>query len=244
MKRIWIIKAGRTFERTAREFGDFEQWTAESLGVEAGRLQIFDVAGKQTLPKPWDCAAIVITGSHAMVTDSLPWSVQLESWTADAVQAEVPLLGICYGHQLLARSMGGEVDYHPGGREVGTVEIQLLESSSDDPLFIGLSTSISAHVVHAQSVLRLPGNAVRLARNDFDANQAFRLGPRAWGVQFHPEYHPGIMRSYIEHLADELLAARRDVTALLQRVRQTPVARQIARRFGRLALGQDPASAG
>ena len=232
MKPIWIIKAGRTFVRTARQLGDFDQWTCDGLGLDACSIHVLDVTSHQSLPNPAECGGVVVTGSHAMVTESLPWSVRLEKWIPRLLDADIPFLGICYGHQLLARSLGGKVDYHVGGREIGTVEIELLGPCANDPLFNSLPRMVRAHVVHAQTVTELPADGMRLARNDFEPNHAFRIGASAWGLQFHPEYDARIMRSYIEELSDELATTGCDVAELLRDVQETPAARQVLRRFG------------
>lgn len=236
MADLWIIKTGCTFANTARQFGDFDRWTCDALGVEVDSIRVFDVALTQPLPAPSECLGVVITGSHAMVTESLPWSLNLACWIPRLLEAEVPLLGICYGHQLLAHAMKGRVDYHPAGREVGTVEVELLPSCVDDPLFAALPPTVLAHVVHAQTVTQIPPGAVRLARNSFEPNHAFRIGKAAWGVQFHPEYDGRIMRSYIAELSHELATAGIAVPELMRSVQETPVARQILKRFAQLAL--------
>ena len=200
------------------------------------RCAVYDVATEEPLPNPAQCRGVVITGSHAMVTDALPWSVRLEHWIPKLVKQEIPLLGICYGHQLLAHAMGGRVGYHPVGREIGTVEIELLETCADDALFSALPPTIEAHVVHAQTVVQLPREAVRLARNDFEPNHAFRIGRSAWGVQFHPEYNQEIMHCYVTELADELEGAGYDVPKLMQSIRETPAARQVTQRFAQFVL--------
>ncbi len=244
MEKFWIVKAGATFTDTADRYGDFEQWTRDALGAVHCDVEVLDVERLddecgQALPDPAKCRGVVVTGSHAMVTDALPWSVRLESWIPELVDAEVPFFGICYGHQLLARAMGGQVGYHRRGREIGTVEIQLLETCHNDPLFRPLPSCIAAHVVHAQTVLELPADAVRLASNDFELTHAFRVGPSAWGVQFHPEYDAAIMRSYIEQLADDLAAEQYDVPALVDAVRETTVAREVLWRFAQFVEGGD-----
>jgi GMP synthase (glutamine-hydrolysing) len=150
------------------------------------------------------------------------------------LEASVPFFGICYGHQLLARAVGGQVGFHPGGKEIGTVAIHLLPDCSDDALFRSLPQGFFAHAAHSQTVLHLPPNAIRLAANTFEANHAFRLGDWAWGVQFHPEYNADIMGSYIREQADELASAGLNVRELLLAVAETPVAARTIRNFGRV----------
>ena len=152
------------------------------------------------------------------------------------VAAEIPLLGICYGHQLLGRAMGGQVDYHPQGKEVGTFDVRLRTESREDPLFSGLPPQFPVHATHSQSVLTLPPGAVLLAENDFDPHHAFRLGPCAWGVQFHPEYDSRIMRDYIQAQANSLVDTGRNPESLLGAVRETPAANSILKKFADLAF--------
>ena len=158
MKKLYIIKIGTTFPATLKQFGDFDRWTAGTLGSLDMELEIVDVEHGASLPKEERCAGVVVTGSHAMVTDNIPWSVRLEKWLGRLIVVRTPLLGICYGHQLLARAAGGTVGFHPRGREIGTVRIRLLPGCSDDPLFQGLPDVFLAHATHAQTVLTLPTN--------------------------------------------------------------------------------------
>lgn len=234
MKKLYIIKTGTTFPATLEQFGDFDKWTTEALGDIAVETAVVDAEHGAPLPTADQCAGVAVTGSHSMVTDDLPWSVKLEEWLRTLLDAEVPVFGICYGHQLLARAAGGEVGYHPRGKEVGTVEIRLLESCAGDLLFKHLPPAFAVHATHAQSVLKLPEQAVLLAQNSYEPHHAFRIGPVAWGVQFHPEYDPAIMRSYIEHQKEVLEQAGRDVSGLVAAVKETPVATDLYRSFGRL----------
>ncbi|MCL4192324.1 MAG: gamma-glutamyl-gamma-aminobutyrate hydrolase family protein, partial [Thermoguttaceae bacterium] len=132
MKRLLILKLGSTFPDLARTHGDFEDWIARGLSLPAERIAVADAQSLQQLPAPQEFCGVVLTGSHSMVTDAEPWSERVSDWVAGAVEAEVPLVGICYGHQLLARALGGEVDYNPRGEEYGTVEVLLGEASSGD----------------------------------------------------------------------------------------------------------------
>lgn len=243
MKKLFIIKVGTTFPATAEQYGDFDTWTLDGLGAAEVDTCILDAENGAALPPAADCAGVVVTGSHAMVTDNLPWSRNMEAWIPTLVDSGVPFLGICYGHQLLARSMGGEVGYHLGGQEIGTVEIQLLPESAQDALLHSLPPRFYVHATHAQSVLRLPPGATRLAANAYERHHIFRVGRRAWGVQFHPEYDGRIMRSYIREQAEALASAGRKVPELIDAVRETPTAEQVLRNFARLATGQDTVAA-
>jgi GMP synthase (glutamine-hydrolysing) len=195
-----IFKAGSTFPSLAAELGDFEDWIARRLAPSVARpLRVVDPRC-DALPDPASLAGVIITGSHAMVSDREPWSEACAAWLAAAVPAGLPVLGICYGHQLLAHALGGEVGYHPGGLEIGTVEVETTPAAADDALFAALPPRFPAQVVHRQSVLRLPPGAVCLARNAFEPHHAFRIH-RAWGVQFHPEFSAEAMAGYLAQLA-------------------------------------------
>lgn len=234
MKRLYIIKAGTTFRATAQQFGDFDSWTEAALGAVDVETAIVDAEHSASLPTVEECAGAVITGSHSMVTDNLPWSVKLERWMRLLLDSCTPLFGICYGHQLLARAAGGQVGDHPHGKEIGTVRVSLLPDCATDPVFHSLPLSFPVHVTHLQTVLRLPAAAKRLAANAYEPNHAFRVGEWAYGVQFHPEYTVGIMRSYIQEQKNELDAAGINVPKLLNDVGETPDSAQILRNFGKI----------
>jgi GMP synthase (glutamine-hydrolysing) len=240
--RLIIIKAGTTFPNTARKFGDFENWTRHGLGLAVDQVHIIDAVTAVELPSPTTCTGVVVTGSHAMVSDAEPWSERLVTWIAQLIELRVPYLGICYGHQLLAKAAGGRVGYHPKGQEIGSVEVRLFAEHAQDALFSGLPDQFPVHVTHAQSVLSLPNHVVRLAANDFEHNHGIRVGDCAWGVQFHPEYNSDIMKSYIEEQSEALRTAGRNDADIMQTVKDTPEAASILRRFAAICSGWHPSS--
>jgi len=234
-KPLLIARTGSTFSAIREKRGDFDDWFLErfrQLGVAA---EVWVANGADRLPNADDYQAVVVTGSPAMVTDREPWSEALAHWLRDAAEAGLPMLGVCYGHQLLAHAFGGEVGYHPKGREIGTHEVQLQDAASDDSLFGGMPSRFVAHLTHAQSVLRLPEQAVLLASNAYEPHQAFRIGERAWGVQFHPEFDAEIMASYLAHFRNQLEQEGTDPEVLLNAVREAPEATSLLARFAQFA---------
>jgi GMP synthase (glutamine-hydrolysing) len=240
-KALYIVKVGKTFAQTYKAQGDFEDWIASGLRQADSGLPIvmIDLLQKDPLPSPALCAGLVITGSHAMVTEQADWSLKLEAWLRDAYQQHadsMALLGICYGHQVLAKALGGVVDFHPKGIELGRVAIDLnLLNATTDPLFASLPASFHAYVTHSQTVACLPPDAVHLAANPFESNHAFRLGKHWWGVQFHPEFTPAVMREYILAQQDALIKSGQDVNWVLAQVADCARSSELLPAFARYA---------
>ena len=161
MKPILIVKLGSTLPSLAESHGDFEDWIEARLCLPPGHVAVVDPQ-RAPLPEPRHFSGVILTGSHSMVTDHEPWSERTAEWIPAVMEAGTPLLGICYGHQLIAYALGGEVGPNPRGRESGTVEIMLRDEARPDPLFAGLPATFRAHASHAQSVLRLPPGATWL----------------------------------------------------------------------------------
>jgi GMP synthase (glutamine-hydrolysing) len=233
--RIVILKTGTTYPGIRDSFGDFDAWFVRGLSPDLA-LTVVDVVKGESAGNPQDWDGIVVTGSPAMVSDREPWSEKAARWLVRAVDQQVPVLGVCYGHQLLAHALGGAVGYHPGGRETGTRIVELLPAAGEDALFRNLPGRFKAQLTHKQSVLSLPANAVLLGQNDFEPHQAFRIGDCAWGVQFHPEFSDAIMRAYLEVQSPDLAAEQLNPDALIAGVEPAPEASSILTRFSELVL--------
>ena len=236
MPDFLILKTGSTLPSILATEGDFEAWFVRALPAGLS-TRVVNVAEGEQPPAPGEFAGVLVTGSPAMVSHREPWSEASALWLRALVEQGVPVLGICYGHQLLAHAFGGRVDYHPGGREIGTHEVRLNDNAASDALFKGMSARFMAHLSHRQSVLELPNEAVHLGSSDHDANQAFRIGERAWGVQFHPEFSVEVMSAYLDAQSEALRAEGLDYPALVSAVKETADALMIIREFAALATG-------
>jgi GMP synthase (glutamine-hydrolysing) len=234
LKPALIVKTGTTLPEVRARRGDYEKWIAEGMGLAKGDVLVVEVAQGEPLPDPGSIAGVVLTGSSAMVSDREPWSERTADWLARAVECGTPVLGICYGHQLLAHALGGEVGRNPRGREIGTVEVRSLAAAQRDPLLGIWGPAGPAHVTHVESVLALPERAVRLAESDLDPVQAFAVGERAWGVQFHPEFDADTVRAYLEARRARVRDEGGDPEALLAAIRETPGGPRVLRRFAEL----------
>jgi GMP synthase (glutamine-hydrolysing) len=234
-RSLILLKAGSKLATLDGFVGDYEEWIIGRTGLAREAVQVVRVSEGEPLP-PLSCAAaVIITGSSAMVTDQAGWMREGGAWLRDAAVASVPILGICFGHQWLAQVLGGEVGYNPNGVDVGTVSIRLTGAAAEDPLLSGLPAAFSAQATHRQSVVTLPPGATLLATSALEGCQAFRWGERAWGVQFHPEFEAAMMPRFIEHYRRRLLAEGKSPAALERGVGPTPEAALLPGRFARLA---------
>lgn len=229
-----IVKTGSTIAAVRERRGDFERWFTEGVGASAEPVLVVDVAAGEALPEPAGLAGAIVTGSAAMVTARADWSVACGRWMARLVSARVPLLAVCYGHQLLADELGGSVGVNPRGREIGTIVVERAPGSDDDRLLGALPRRLVVQATHVEAVLELPPGAVHLAGNAADPHQAYRVGDSAWAVQFHPEFDADVMRTYLTERAEACRAEGLDPEALLAEARDSDHGRAILRRFGEL----------
>lgn len=233
MKPVLIIRTGRAPDAIRARHGDFPHWFRLGAQLSPRRLHVVDVAAGEMLPLPKEVAGAIITGSAAMVTERAAWSERTAGWIRDAMDAELPLFGVCFGHQLMAHALGGRVDYLSGGREIGTQPIEKLDAAAHDPLVARLPTGFRAHTTHEQSVLEAPPGAVVLACSARDPHQLLRYGPRALSTQFHPEFSADVMRAYIRRKRADMRLEGFDPHRSFREVAATPVARALLSRFAR-----------
>jgi GMP synthase (glutamine-hydrolysing) len=234
---ILILKTGEAPPPVKSRFGDFEDWIALGMGQPVDSLDVASVYLGASLPSANRISGVIVTGSPAMVTDRPDWSEASARWLANiVVEDSVPVLGVCYGHQLLAHGLGGEVGPNPKGREMGTVEVTFHD---EDDAAAGGADGIerifdegvySSHMSHVESVLRPPEGARVLAHSTLDPHSVIAFGPRQWGVQFHPEFDRAIMRAYIEARREIVSSEGLDADAMMIGVVDTfPITGVLAR---------------
>lgn len=214
--------------------GETDETFLRSLATDR-RVVVSRVSSGEALPPVDSIAGAIISGSSAMVADADPWIARTQTWLAQAHDAGIPLLGVCFGHQLLAHTLGGRVGPMRTGPEYASVEIRLTDEASDDPLFRALPARFQAQAAHYQTVLSPPPDASVLAEGATGI-QALRFGERAWGVQFHPEFRASDLAVLIEAIRPRLTAAGSDVDFDLQHLQESPHAQRVLPLFHEISL--------
>ncbi|WP_084965641.1 type 1 glutamine amidotransferase [Thermoactinospora rubra] len=162
---------------------------------------------------------LIVLGGEASAwdDDGYPWLPATRSLLRACVADGTPTLGICLGAQLMTLACGGAVERGAAGLEAGACAVTALPAASADPLLSGLGTAVAVQY-HQDAMTRLPEGAVLLMTGAAYPHQAYRLGSRAWAVQFHPEATPDIFASWtaatgreelnagVKEAADELVA--------------------------------------
>ena len=186
MKDILILDCGPSLSDVSKHYGTAPEWIMESLkdkGCNFTWVKPYD--GEQF--QPIDSDAWIITGSPRSVYEASDWMLDIEEGLRKMQISPKPVLGICFGHQLIAKSFGGEVELNPKGWELGAYPVQFTEVGKKSQLFSGMDDNAIVYESHQDSVTVLPENAVELARNN-KGNQAFIIHDNFYGVQFHPEF--------------------------------------------------------
>jgi GMP synthase (glutamine-hydrolysing) len=234
-KPIVILRAGDAAAPVAARRGEYAAWIVRGAREAwPGPWVVHDVRTDAPLPEVTGAAAFVMTGSSSSVTERAPWMLRAEEHLRAIARAGTPFFGICFGHQLAAQALGGEVTKNPRGREIGTVRVRRL---GDDPLFDGTPTELDVNATHVDSVARLPPGARVLAESDLDPVQAFAVGATIRCVQFHPEFDGDVMRGYVSARAHSIEGEGGDAKAIEARAKDAPDAEALLRTFVRRFVG-------
>ena len=195
MKKVIILDCGSSLEEVSREFGQSPEWIISALEHQSCEFDWIKAYAGQTMENS-SGDAWIITGSPRSVYEEEEWMLRLEVNIRDAAKCKRPILGICFGHQLIAKSFGGTVEKNPNGWELGSYSISFTEHGKYSPLFQGMEDELIVYESHQDSVTVVPDGAVELAYNR-KCIQAFQLHDTLYSVQFHPEFSLDVMKMYV-----------------------------------------------
>ncbi len=195
--RIGLLMVGHVDPNSRFVAGDYPQLFGailEPLGIE---LVPYELDVGRFPSDVAECDGWLCSPSRLSTYDPVPWLADAEELLRRIIAAEVPYVGICFGHQLLAQALGGVVAKSADGWGVGVCDYEVVARRAwMDPALDRISLIGS----HQDQVMGLPDGAELLFRSDYCPTGGFGVGERAWTLQVHPEFVPA--------LADHLLAGR------------------------------------
>jgi GMP synthase-like glutamine amidotransferase len=193
--KVGILETGRPPGQLAEEFGDYPAMMRTMLG-DGFEIESFDVqAGK--LPEAGAHHAYLLTGSPAGVYEPLQWIPQLMDFIRSARDSK--MVGICFGHQIMAEALGGRVEKSDKGWGAGLHYYNVVRP---EPWMDGAST-IAAPASHQDQVVVQPSNTEIVARSEFTPLAALAWTDRpAISFQFHPEFSPAFAKALIDKRYD------------------------------------------
>lgn len=202
--QVTIIEAGRAPGRLSEEFPRYPSMFMSLLGAADPDLTFRTVAvlDGEALPDPTTCEAVLITGSPFGVYDSTPWMDPLRAFIRGVFAAKRPMVGVCFGHQVIADAMGGDVRKSEKGWGLGR---HVYDVTAPQSWMTGAGTQVALSVSHQDQVITPPEGAVTLARSAHTdhAMIAYTDAP-VMSLQGHPEFS--------DEFVAALYAARRGKT--------------------------------
>jgi GMP synthase (glutamine-hydrolysing) len=223
--RLVVVQTGSAAPEIARQHGDYPDWFNRALRAD---LPVIRADLGEPLDLPVGTQGVLVTGSPLSLTHPEPWMDDAAEELLRIGERGTPVLGVCFGHQLLGRAAGSQVVRNPKGREIGTTRVQLSPAGRKDPLFRGWASEdglVDVQATHCDAVEAVPRGATLLASNERCATQAFRFSDAVASVQFHPELDPDTLRDLIDSRSGALRAEGLDPDALRRDVRETASAR-------------------
>jgi GMP synthase-like glutamine amidotransferase len=211
--RVGLLQCGHIHPDLVAAHGDYPEAFAALLAGTGIELVTYDVTLGPPPASVAECDAWLVSGSAASTYDPQAWIAPVERFLRSIVEAEAPMVAVCFGHQLLAQAMGGRVARSEAGWGVGAHEYELVGEPL--PWMDGAPESGRVRLIasHQDQVVELPDGAVVIARTDHCPVAAYTLGPRALAIQPHPEFTPAVSRGLVERRV-ELIGRERAEAAL------------------------------
>jgi GMP synthase-like glutamine amidotransferase len=183
---IGILQTGRAPDALRPDHGDYPDLFMRLLAGRGLTFRTYEVLDGVLPASATECDGWLITGSRFGVYEDHPWIPPLEAFIRKVQAAGVPMVGICFGHQIIAQALGGKVEKYAGGWSVGRTEYD----------WGGEKVALNAW--HQDQVTRRPEGAQVCARNEFCENAALVYGDSIFTVQAHPEFHRDFAADIIE----------------------------------------------
>lgn len=220
---IGILQTGQSPDVLREAAGDYPDMFARLLAGRGLSFRTYHVEGMEFPSTVRDCEGWLITGSRHGAYEDHPFIPRLEAFIREAIAEKVPMVGVCFGHQIIAQAMGGKVERFGEGWAVGPQDYD----------FGGETITLNAW--HRDQVTARPEGAEVLASNEFCENAALIYGDEALTVQAHPEFGDAFVEGLMEARGKGLVPEER-MAAARARLGQPNGATTIADRIAAFLL--------
>ncbi len=208
---------------------------ARALGCAAQQIRVFDLLSGVPTPEQLDQVDVVLLGGSGdySVAEGGDWILPALEAMRELCDLNKPTFASCWGHQAMARALGGEVVTDMQRAELGTVEVHLTQAGREDPIFGQLPHRFFAPMGHQDCVTRLPPGAVCLASSERTENQAFRIeGKPIYCTQFHPELNRTALIERLYAYPQYVQSISGDpIDSFVEQFKETPETDQLLSRF-------------
>lgn len=196
--KIGILETGQPPEHLTGRHGDYPGMFQRLLRSADPDLEfaVYHVTAEQLPGAVDECDAWLITGSRHGVYDPLPWIEPLKRFLKAAYEADVPIVGICFGHQILAEALGGRAAKSDKGWGLGVGRYGIYRKPG---WMTGVDGELALNALHQDQVVELPADAEILAGSDFCPYAVLAYRGNAISIQPHPEFLPEFLRDIVEH---------------------------------------------